>query len=224
MDILIFLHSGFLLALEVPLLLAMPFLLWYRVSDAAHLHHPYGSWRPALSTHCGLALGVCMLAAGWVPEQYTFDAIFSPGGPWDLSFVEFLQTLMQRLGDAPHNLVDVLLNSDPHLNFGLVVMVIATLFAVDIGVTLASGVRGPMLLSFLLDVLMALLAAGLLLHVFYSALWLLNRLNFWAIGVALLLLQEYRYHVFGLFRRRPKPVRVAGNIQHGINTGGNQGT
>ncbi len=218
MDILNFLHSGFLLALEIPLLLALPFALWYRVSDAAHLHHPYGSWRPALSTYSGLALGACMVAASWRPGTFTFEAIFDAGGPWDLSLTEFAQLLMQRLGDAPHDLVAVLLNDDPHLNFGVVVMVVATLFAVDVGVTLASGVRGPMLLSFLLDVLMALLAAGLLIHVVYSALWLLNRLNFWSIAVALLLLQEYRYHVFGLFRRRPKPVRVAGNIQHGINT------
>ncbi len=215
MDVLNLLHAAFLL-LALPASLALPFLLWLRISDAAHLHHPYGSWRPALATFCGLALGGCMLAAEWQPGSLTFEAVFNDGGRWDLSLVEFAALVMERMGEGPHRLLDVLLTDDPHLNFGLVAMVVATLFAVDVGLTLASGLRGPMLLAFLLDLLMAVLAAGLTVYAAHVGLWLLNRLNFWTIAVAILLLQEYRYGVLGLFHRRRKARATGSNGQHGF--------
>ncbi|MBP2229273.1 hypothetical protein J2847_002567 [Azospirillum agricola] len=222
MDVLSLLQSVFLL-LALPVALVLPFSLWVRISDAAHLHHPYGSWRPALATFCGLALGACMLAALWQPGSLTFAAIFADGGPWDLSIVEFAELVAQRMGDAPHRLFEVLLTDDARLNYGVVAMLVGTLFAVDVGLTVASGMRGPMLLAFLLDLLMAVLAAGLTVYAAHAGLWLLNRLNFWSIAVAILLLQEFRYGVLGLFRRRRRSPPTGSNGQHGF-TGRTKGS
>jgi len=215
MDVLNLLQSAFFL-LVFPVSLVLPFSLWLRVNDAAHLHDPYGSWRPALATFCGLALGGCMLAALWQPGSLSFAAIFEDGGCWNLSITDFAALVMQRMGDGPHRLIEVLLTDDARLNYGVVMMLVATLFAIDVGLTLASGVRGPMLLAFLLDLLMAVLTAGLLVYTAHVGLWLLNRLNFWSIAVAILLLQEYRYGVLGLFHRRRKSPATGSNGQHGF--------
>ncbi len=215
MDILTFLQSTFLV-LALPVALVLPFSLWFRISDAAHLHHPYGSWRPALATFCGLALGACQVAAVLQPGSLTFEAIFDGGGYWDLAIGDFAELVMHRIGDGPHRLADILVTDDSRLNYGVVVMLVATLFAVDVGLTLAAGGRGPALLAFLLDLLMAALAAVLTVYTVHVAFWLLNRLNFWVIAVVLLLLQEFRYGVLGLFNRRRKAPANGGNGQHGF--------
>lgn len=215
MDVLTFLGIGALILLQ-PLALILPFALWFRISEAAHYHHPYGSWRPGLATFAGVALGICQIVAQWEPNTLTFQAIFHEGGRWELGIDEFWTLVAQRLADGPHSLMDHLLTDDERWNYSLIVFIAAILFVLDFLRTLVDGFRGPALLGFLLDITMAVLACGLTIYGVHAGLWLLNRLNFWVVLVAILLLQEFRYGVFGLFKRKKRAAPTGSNGQHGF--------
>lgn len=211
------------LVVAQPLALVLPVMLWSRISEAAHFHHPYGSWRPALATLAGVSLGLSMVVAMWEPGTLTFSAIFEAEGRWNLSVHDFWTLVMERLADGPHRLLEVLTTDDERWNYTVVVAVVAVLFALDSAITLVAGFRGPPLLAFLLDLTMAVLACGLTIYGIHAVLWLLNRLNFWVIAVAILLLQEYRYSVLHLFRRRRRSAPTGSNGQHGF-TGKTKGS
>lgn len=222
MDVLTVLGTGALILLQ-PLALILPFALWMRISEAAHYHHPYGSWRPGLATFAGVALGLCQVVVQWEPNTLTFQAIFHEGGRWSLDIHEFWTLVAQRLADGPHRLAEVMMNDDERWNYSIIVFAVEALFILNLGRTIAAGFRGPALLGFLLDVTMAVLACGLTIYGVHAGLWLMNRLNFWLVAVAILLLQEFRYGVIGLFKRKKRSAPTGSNGQHGF-TGKTKGS
>jgi hypothetical protein len=201
MDVLDFLSSAASYAIG-PLLIIGPMLLYRWVTDTAAHWDLYGGFREDNATLAGLLLGVCLVAATPLPGQpLSFDSVFNRGGPWDFHLEAFGSLVIDRMEAAPGSLLDRLILDDDRLNLTLGVAMAAALLA---GRAIAGVVwQGwwPSVATIAMDLTVAALTAALTLYGAILGLWLCNRLNFWLFLVAIVMIQEYRYNMFGLFPR-----------------------
>lgn len=186
-----------------PLLILGPLLAYRWVFDTCAHWPPYGAGLIHVADVAGLILGVCLVATTPMPGQpLSVDSVFAVGGPWDFDLEQFGSLVLDRVGAAPDVLFDRLVADDERLNLAFPVWLALALVGGHAGVRLIrqEGVRLAAL-TLAMDIVITVLTAVLTLYACLLALWLLNRLNFWLFGVMILLIQEYRYSVFGLFPR-----------------------
>lgn len=184
-----------------PLLIIVPLLLFRWGTDTAAYCEPYGHRRVNNATLAGAILGVCLVIATPLPGQpLRFASVFGAGGPWDLRLHEFGALVLDRFAAAPRFLFERLAEDDERLNLTLGVGVAAGLVLRRVvwDAIRRHGWRFS-LLALALDLFLAGLTASLTFYGALLGLWLCNRLNFWLIALAILLIQEYRYNVVGLY-------------------------
>lgn len=201
MDVLELLSSAASYAVG-PLLIIVPLLAYRWVTDTAAHWEPYGGFREDNATLAGLLLGVCLVAATPLPGQpLTFDSIFNRGGPWDFGLQDFGALVLDRMGAAPGLLLDRLVLDDERLNLLLgVAMALALLGGRAVVGILQQG-AWLSAVTIAMDLFVAAMTAALTLYATILGLWLCNRLNFWLFLVGIVMMQEYRYNMIGLFPR-----------------------
>lgn len=201
MDVLDLLSSAASYAIG-PLLIIVPLLLYRWVTDTAAHWDLYGASREDNATLAGLLLGVCLVAVTPLPGQpLSFDSVFNRGGPWDFHLETFGALVLDRMEVAPGHLLDRLVFDDERLNLLLgVAMAAALLAGRAIAGVVWQGWRQSVA-TIAMDLTVVLFTAALTLYAVILTLWLCNRLNFWLFLVAILMIQEYRYNLFGLFPR-----------------------
>lgn len=201
MDVLELLSSAASYAIG-PLLIIVPLLLYRWVTDSAAHWDLYGGLREDNATLAGLLLGICLVAATPLPGQpLTFDSVFNRGGPWDFHLEAFGSLVLDRMEVAPAYLLDRLLLDDDRLNLTLGVAMAAALLAGRAAVGIAQQGWWHSVATIAMDLTVAALTAALVLYAVILGLWLCNRLNFWLFLVGLVMIQEYRYNMLGLFPR-----------------------
>lgn len=199
MDVLDYLNSAASAAVG-PLLIIIPLLLYRWVTDTAAHSEPYGPRRVDNATLAGLILGICLIAATPLPgEPLTFESVFTAGGPWDFRLEPFGALVFDRLEAAPWHLIERLSVDDERRNLTLGVGLATALLMVRATTGFARHGWRLSLLEIALDLIITALTAALALYAVLLTLWLCNRLNFWLFAVAILMIQEYRYNVIGLF-------------------------
>lgn len=201
MDVLDILSSAAAYAIG-PLLIIVPLLLYRWVTDTAAHWDLYGGFREDNATLAGLLLGVCLVASTPLPGQpLTFDSVFNRGGPWDIHMEAFGALVIDRMQVAPGFLLDRLILDDERLNLTLgVAMAAALLFGRAVTGVIWQGWRLSVV-TVAMDLTVATLTAALTLYTAILTLWMCNRLNFWLFLLAIVMMQEYRYNMFGLFPR-----------------------
>jgi len=201
MDVLDLLSSAASYAIG-PLLIIVPLLLYRWVTDTAAHWDLYGASREDNATLAGLLLGVCLVAATPLPGQpLSVEAVFNRGGPWDFGLEAFGALVLDRMEAAPGYLLERLVFDDERWNLTLGVAMAAALLA---GRAIAGIVRQGWRLSAVMiamDLGVAVFTAALTLYAVILTLWLCNRLNFWLFLVGIVMMQEYRYNLLGLFPR-----------------------
>lgn len=204
MDVLDYLNSAGSAAVG-PLLILIPLLLHRWVTDTAAHCEPYGPRRVDNAALAGLILGICVVAVTPLPgEPLSFESVFTAGGPWDIHLEEFGTLVLDRLETGPWRLIERLSVDDERLNLTLGVGLAVALLLVRAAASAASVAGHGWRLAALelaLDLVIAALTAALTLYAVLLTLWLCNRLNFWLFAVAILMIQEYRYNVLGLFHK-----------------------
>ncbi|HYH37433.1 MAG TPA: hypothetical protein VD860_04360 [Azospirillum sp.] len=201
MDVLELLSSAASFAVG-PLLIIVPLLLYRWVTDTAAHWDLYGGFREDNATLAGLLLGICLVAATPLPGQpLSFDSVFNRGGPWDFHLEAFGALVLDRMALAPGFLLDRLLLDDERMNLTLGVAMAAALLLGRAAVGIAQQGWLRSVATIAMDVAVAALTAALVLYGAILGLWLCNRLNFWLFLVGLVMIQEYRYNMLGLFPR-----------------------
>lgn len=185
-----------------PLFIIVPLLLYRWVTDTAAHWDLYGGFREDNATLAGVLLGICLVAATPLPGQpLTFDSVFNRGGPWDFHMEAFISLVFDRMEVAPGYLYDRLTLDDDRQNLLLgMILAVALLVAWAVAGVAQRGWRHALVTS-AMDLTVAALTAVLTLYTVMLVLWLCNRLNFWLFLVGLVMLQEYRYNMVGLFPR-----------------------
>ncbi|PWC31254.1 hypothetical protein [Azospirillum sp. TSO35-2] len=202
MDVLEFLTTSGPLAL-VPLLVIAPLLFYRWVVDAAGHWEVYGRRRVAVVEMAGVLIGVCFIATTPLPGgALSLDGLFASGGPWDIDAVTFRTIVVERLWEAPDSLADRIARDDQRLNLTLGLGIALALLLGRQAAGFASLHWRPAVVSVAIDLIIASLTAVTTLYTALLLLWMLNRLNFWVLAVAILAIQEYRYNVLGLFHRQ----------------------
>ncbi|BAI74707.1 hypothetical protein AZL_b00440 (plasmid) [Azospirillum sp. B510] len=225
MDILDLFASGTVILIGT-LLIAAPLIIYRGLFDTARHWHAYGPGRAGVAELCGFLIGLCFILTTPLPGGgLNADLLFGVGGPWDLDPPAFEALVLDILDKAPDRLAAWLAERDDRLNLTLIV-----------GFALALlGARGAWgfyrahwrmaMLTLAMDLTLAALASVATLYAMLLGLWLLNRLNFWALAVAVLVMQEYRYNTLGLFQkqrhfRAPKSMLPLGAPVSGNGNGG----
>lgn len=178
------------------LLVALPLAMLALIGWLHRLPHLREYWHVPIVTRpaaaAGMLLGWCLLYADPYGPSYRPASIFEVGGPWDISWTQFLRYRADPALYDASALLAVLRSPDldPQLAFALliafVLLVIAFVSALVYlrGLTLAAGLVGIAFLT----------TAALAITVYVTALgaYTLNTLNFWSAAVALVILQYYR--------------------------------
>ncbi|MCW2249373.1 hypothetical protein M2352_005033 [Azospirillum fermentarium] len=186
----------------VPILIAAPLLLYRWVRDTAVHWKAYGAKRVGVVEVSGLLIGICLAATTPLPGgPLTFDTLLMAGGPWDFDAAAFAELAIERVGSAPDRLAGRLIEDDERLNLSLGIGVALLILAVRTTLGFVRSGRRRGCLAAAMDLVIAVMTAVSTLYGVLLTLWLLNRLNFWVLGMAILAAQEYRYNVIGLFHR-----------------------
>lgn len=186
----------------VPILIAAPLLLYRWVRDTAVHWHAYGVKRVGVVELSGLLIGIGFAVITPLPGgPLTFDTLFMAGGPWDFDAAAFAGLAFDRVGTAPDRLAERLAGDDERLNLTLITGVALLILGARsvLGIVHAGRRRGC--LTAAMDLIIVVMAAVSTLYTVLLTLWLLNQMNFWVLGAAILAAQEYRYNVLGVFHR-----------------------
>jgi len=168
----------------------------------------------------GMMVGVAILAVILPPEALTWDAIVTVGGFWDLGLMQFVELARSMVLHGPGVLLATVLYDDPWRDLQAWLTLAVTLWAIRVVAVLMGGPPyGPGRL--LLAELATFLASALgTVYLGPLLLWSTNRLNFWLLLIAILLIQDFRYDEPPLFgrlvgavnavrhRHRPLPAEV----------------
>lgn len=219
MDIIELFASGTVILVGT-ILIAAPLIVYRALFDTARHWHAYGAVRAGIAELSGFLIGVCFILTTPLPGGgLDFDLLFGIGGPWDLDPTEFEAMVTQILAEAPDRLAAWLARRDERQNLTLITVLALALLA-GRGAWGFHGTHWRMaLLTLAMDLTLAALASIATLYAVLLGLWLLNRLNFWALAVAMLVMQEYRYNTLGLFQkqrhfRAPKAMLPLGAPVH----------
>jgi len=168
----------------------------------------------------GMMVGVAILAVILPPEALTWDAIVTVGGFWDLGLMQFVELARSMVLHGPGVLLATVLYDDPWRDLQAWLTLAVTLWAIRVvAVLMGRPPYGPGRL--LLAELATFLASALgTVYLGPLLLWSTNRLNFWLLLIAILLIQDFRYDEPPLFgrlvgavnavrhRHRPLPAEV----------------
>jgi hypothetical protein len=149
----------------------------------------------------GMMTGIGILLVILPPESLTWNAIVSVGGFWDLGLWEFADLARGMMVSGPFALLGALVQDDPARDLQAWLGLAMLLWLVRvIAVWLSGPIEGGSRLligetaTFVASVLGTIYLGPLLL-------WSINRLNFWLLLIAVLLIQDYRYDEPPLFGR-----------------------
>jgi len=200
MDVLAFLGEVGRLALPVFIVIA-PLLAWQWIALWArpYRRRPDGLTDPTIIA--GMMVGIGMLAVILRPETLSWGAIVSVGGFWDLSVGEFAELARSMMIHGPGALFAALQFDDERRDLeAWLVLAIVLWWIRMIAVWLTGPPRGTV--RFLAAELVTFLASAFgTVYLGPLLFWSINRLNFWLILIAILLIQDYRYDDPPLFGR-----------------------
>jgi hypothetical protein len=192
MDVLAFLGETGRLLLRVLVVIA-PLLVWQWTFTQTRVYRD-GTGPAALTVVASSMVGLAALTALLPDTTMTWDAIVAPGGFWDLSLPEFLWLAAGIARRALPNLLATLQFDDDRSNFQAWLAAAFALWFLRMAIGLL--VVGPPgrgrrfliheFVTFVVGVFGAIYAGPLLL-------WSINRLNFWLLLVAIVLIQDCRY-------------------------------
>lgn len=141
----------------------------------------------------GMMVGVAILVVILPAEALTWDGIVQVGGFWDLGLWQFVELARDMVVNGPAALLTALVVDDARRDLQAWLALAMTLWLVrGIAVWLSGAPQGG--LRLLLGEL-ATLVASIFGTVYLGplVLWSINRLNFWLLLIAVLLIQDYRY-------------------------------
>jgi hypothetical protein len=208
MDLIDFLGEAGRVLLRVFIVIA-PLLAWQWVAlwGRPYRHRAGGLADPTVLA--GIMVGIAILAVILPPETMTWDAIVSLGGFWDLGLMQFVELARSIVVHGPGALLAALVAGDPRRDLQAWLALAMTLWAIRlIAIWLSGPPHGS---SRFLVAEAATFAASTLGTVYLGplVLWSINRVNFWLLLMAILLIQDYRYDDPPLFGRLVGAVRAA---------------
>jgi len=192
MDVLAWMGDAGIFLLRVALVVA-PLLLWrWTIALTSPYRAGTGSIGPTLAASA--IAGLVALAATLPNSIFTWDAIVSRGGFWDLTLPEFLAVAAGVVGRAIPALLEVLQSAGARSNFVGWIAAIIVIWSARLAIGLhALPVRNARLRFLAAE--LACFLVGMFATIYLVTLlpWLANRLNFWLFLVLILLIQDYRY-------------------------------
>jgi len=219
MDVLDYLGAAGRLLLRVFIVIA-PLLAWQWVALWALPYRRRSGGLADPTILAGIMAGIAVLAVILPPESLTWDAVVSVGGFWDLELMQFVELARNMVLHGPAALLTTLIVDDARRDLQAWLTLAVTLWAIRVVAVLMGGPPyGPGRL--LLAELATFLASALgTVYLGPLLLWSTNRLNFWLLLIAILLIQDFRYDEPPLFgrlvgavnavrhRHRPLPAEV----------------
>jgi hypothetical protein len=141
----------------------------------------------------GIVLGLVVVWVNFRLVDQTLNEVLEVGGRWDLTLSRFVVDKANPLKLTARPLVEYLTTADGRRNLA-VILALPAAFILLVGGGLVLGWRRARHLDAPLDGLaIFLLTTYATVYVAAAALWLVNILNFWLLGLALWLLQRWRY-------------------------------
>lgn len=208
MDVLDFLGEAGRVLLRVFIVIA-PLLAWQWVALWGRPYRRRAGGLADPTVIAGGMVGIAILAVILPPEMLSWDAIVSIGGSWDLGLTQFVELARSFVVHGPGALLVTLLYDDEQRDLRAWLALAFTLWAVR---ALAVWLAGPPVGTgrFLLAELATFLASIIgTVYLGPLVLWSINRLNFWLLLVAVVLIQDYRYDEPPLFGRLVGAVNAA---------------
>jgi hypothetical protein len=208
MDVLEFLGEAGRVLLRVFIVIA-PLLAWQWVALWARPYRRRVGGLADPTIIAGMMVGVAILAVILPSEALTWDAIVSVGGFWDLDLMSFVELARSMVLHGPGALLTTLIYDDERRDLQAWLALAITLWAIRvISVWMAGPPRGTN--RFLLAEAATFLASVIgTVYLGPLLLWSIDRLNFWLLLIAVLLIQDYRYDEPPLFGRLVGAVNVA---------------
>jgi hypothetical protein len=200
MDVLEFLGDAGRFLLQVFIVIA-PLLAWQWVALWGRPYRRRAGGLADPTVIAGGMIGIAILAVILPPDMLSWDAIVSIGGIWDLGLMQFVELARSFVVHGPGALLIMLFYDDQRRDLQAWLALAFTLWAVR---ALAVWLPGPPFGTsrFLLAELATFLASIIgTVYLGPLVLWSINRLNFWLLLVAVLLIQDYRYDEPPLFSR-----------------------
>ena len=184
--------GGFVVhALALMILVFVPLILGSRLINALQdARLPWTPYIEVASLVVGLAGGALLLAYNVEPSAIDSGAIFRPGGPWDLTFVEFLGSWGNPFFYAVAPVLPWPVWQGPGAGSGLLFLLLAAACVLSPMIRFGSQRAVANGLRNLLILLWGVYAAA---YVVCLSFWLLNKLNFWAFLVLLAVIQLARH-------------------------------
>jgi hypothetical protein len=192
MDVLAWMGDAGIFLLRVVLVVA-PLLVWrWTIALTSPYRAGTRSVGPTLAASVMGGLGA--LAATLPHSIFTWDAIVSRGGFWDLKLPEFLAVAAGVVWRAIPTLLEVLQSAGAQSNLVGWIAAIIVIWSTRLAIGLHALPLRNARLRFLAAELACFLA-GMFATIYLGTLlpWLANRLNFWLFLVLILLIQDYRY-------------------------------
>lgn len=143
-----------------------------------------------LTVIAGLILGVGVLAAVARPEYYTLEHVWRVDGPWSLNLTDFLKYRVNPMVLDLEAVVDRVRFGDPAGNLAILFGAPALLAAVMVVACYLYWRPLPATSCALVSLVAIAITAYVVFYLVCSALWLGNRLNFWALLLLAFLIQR----------------------------------
>lgn len=206
MDVLEFLGEVGRVTLRLFIVIA-PLLAWQWVALWARPDRRRAGGLADPTILAGMMVGFAILYVILPSQSLNWNAIVDVGAFWDLSLGEFVDLARSMVLHGPGALLWALLYDDPWRDLRAWLALAAVVWLIRmVGVWLAGPPHGSS--RFLLAELATFVASVLgTVYLGPLVLWSINRLNFWLILVAILLIQDYRYDEPPLFGRLVGGVR-----------------
>jgi hypothetical protein len=217
MDVLDYLGAAGRLLLRVFIVIA-PLLAWQWVALWARPYRRRSGGLADPTILAGIMAGIAVLAVILPPESLTWDAVVSVGGFWDLELMQFVELARNMVLHGPAALLTTLIVDDARRDLQAWLALACTIWAVRM---LAVWLAGPPYGTgrfFLAEVATFIASALGTIYLGPLVLWSIDRLNFWLLLIAILLIQDYRYDDPPLFGRLVGAVSNARHRHRGLPT------
>lgn len=215
MDVLEYLGEAGRILIRVFIVIA-PLLAWQWVALWTRRYRRRAGGLADPTIIAGMMVGIAILAVVLSPESLTWDAIVSVGGFWDLPLMQFVELARSMVLHGPAALLEELIHGDARRDVQAWIALAVLIWAVRaVAIWLADPPFGSG--RFLLAEVATFLAS-VIGTVYFGPLllWSINRLNFWLVLIAVLLIQDYRYDDPPLFGRLVGAVKGPRHRHHGL--------
>lgn len=206
MDVLEFFGEVGRFALRVFIVIA-PLLAWQWVALWARPYRRRAGGLADPTILAGMMVGFAILFVIMPARALNWNAIVDVGGFWDLGLSEFVELARGMVMHGPGVLLWTVVHEDPRRDLRAWLALAAAVWLIRmVGVWMAGPPHGST--RFALAELATFAASSLgTVYLGPLTLWSINRLNFWLILIAMLLIQDYRYDEPPLFGRLVGGVR-----------------